>query len=940
MRAVVFASLVPDPDDPRCPIDFRRAVERLLKTHVPAGLRSYQRGREVRLDEDPYQPYDGLEDTLRNRLLTFIAKWSPEALAFEMGKSGKEPKPSELLDDRSLIKWETSDPKEALGHEVLHAARELVRAAHPGRSPRVLDPFSGGGSIPLEAGRLGAEPIANDYNPVAYLTLRATCEFPQHYGRPGRRVVRAEELGKPVEREITVENVLAYDIERWVKWILDRAKARIGHLYPTGADGRPIVAYLWIRTAPCSNPACRGEIPLLKSLLVCNKADKQVAVAMEVDRERKAVRFSLTRGSEILRSEGTAQKKGNVRCPFCDEVTPVAAVRAAGCEGRLGERMIAVVVEGKDGKDYRPVEETDLRAFQEAATLDALRPAELILPEINAADAVDDVVNSTGIRVHLYGMKTWGSLFNARQLVAMQTFVDCLGEALSALALEAQDEGYRQAVAVYLGLWVSRNAMRMTSVGRWDIGEEKFQTPFDGARLPMKLDYPEANPFSAVTGGFENQLDLIVRVVTRESAVPVAAQVILGDGSHLPLPDRSCDVVVTDPPYFDEVAYGDLADFFYVWLKRSLADQMPAVFGTPQTPKENEATALKHRHGGDAKAADAHFSRKLAEVFAEARRVCGAEGLVSVVFAHQETQAWTALIRSLFAAGLTIDATWPIEMEMKNRPRGQNSAALETSITVVCRPRAVVGAESFKVVKEEIRREVADAIHRFWAYGFRGADLVVATYGPAVGVFGKYERVERGDGTEVKVPELLEFAREAARDAIAGEFRGDSLSTLYYVWANLYGAEEQSWDDARLVVQIGGDAESAMDLARRHDIFVIDGTRCRLALLADRADRRGLGGDLHPPLIDALHRAMQLWKSEGRSELVSYLAERGLLEEGSFWKLAQALFEVLPRDGEDWKLVNALLDEHDALRTEAKRTAVADRPQRKLDFGSAGAGGT
>jgi len=297
------------------------------------------------------------------------------------------------------------------------------------------------------------------------------------------------------------------------------------------------------------------------------------------------------------------------------------------------------------------------------------------------------------------------------------------------------------------------------------------------------------------------------------------------------------------------------------------------------------------------------------------------------------------LIRSLFAAGLTIDATWPIEMEMKNRVRGLNSAALETSITVICRPRSTAGAESFKAVKNEIREVVETAVHRFWSYGFRGADLIVATYGPAVGVFGKYERVERDDGTEVEVPDLLDFAREAARDAIAGEFRGDNLSTLYYVWSNLYGAAEQSWDDARLVVQIGGDVESAMDVARRHEIFVIDGAKCRLALLADRADRHALGIDPNPPLIDALHRAMLLWKSERRSELVGYLAERGLLDEARFWKLAQALFEVLPRGGEDWKLVSALLGERNTLRTEAKRTTVVAKPQVEMDFSTTEAGG-
>ncbi|MBC7077225.1 MAG: hypothetical protein H5T92_02780 [Synergistales bacterium] len=386
----------------------------------------------------------------------------------------------------------------------------------------------------------------------------------------------------------------------------------------------------------------------------------------------------------------------------------------------------------------------------------------------------------------------------------------------------------------------------------------------------------------------------------------------------------SIDLMVTDPPYFDEVAYADLSDFFYVWLKRAIGDLVPEAMATPLTPKTDEATALKHRHGGDGAAADRHFTDKLAQVFAEAKRVTKPNGLYSVVFAHQETQAWTALIRSLFAAGLTIDATWPIEMERKNRLRGIDSAALETSITVICRPRVVGSAASFKQVRKEIEQVVQESVRRFWSYGFRGADLIVACYGPAVGVFGKYERVEKADGTPVGIPELLELARQAARDAIAGEFRGDNLSTLYYVWANLYGTAEQAWDDARLVVQIGGDAENAMDVARGQGIFVVDGSKCRLALLADRAGRRGLGMDPNPPLIDALHRAMLLWKQEKRKELVHYLNERGLLEDGPFWKLAQALFEVLPRDLEDWKLMNALLGERQTLRAEGKSLGYRD----------------
>ncbi|HID21614.1 MAG TPA: DUF1156 domain-containing protein, partial [Planctomycetaceae bacterium] len=759
-RAVVFASLVPDPDDPRCPAEFQAAVERQLKTHVPAELKYYRRGRKTHRDEDPYRPYEGVPDTLRNRLLMFIAKWSPESRAFESGKRNKAPGPKELLDDRSLVKWETSDPENPQGREVLRIARELVKIAHGGKTPTVLDPFAGGGAIPLEAGRLGCQAIANDYNPVAYLILRATCEFPQKYGGPGARKVREEHLGMVSETERQVPNVLVHDVEKWAHWILKRARQKIGHLYPAAKDGRPVVGYLWARTAPCSNPSCRGEIPLLRSLLVCNKNEKKVALTMEVDKTQKTVRFGIAEGKAIKTTDGTKRARGSAICPYCEQPTTEAELRRAGQAGQMGERMVAVIVEGKGGKDYRPVEKADLEAFKQAAAMDVERPRELILSEVTSSDK--HVSHRGQFTTYMYGMKTWGSLFNPRQLVAMQTFVECLREALEHMRAEIADEAYRKAVGIYLGLWVIRNAGRMSTVGRWNVNGEKMETPFDGARLPMKWDYPEANPFSDVTGGFANQLDWISHVINHESDQGTAGIVLRGDGAAIACDGGTAHVVVTDPPYFDEAAYADLSDFFYVWLKRSLGSVVPEALSTPQTPKANEATALKHRFGGDGGDADRHFRTKLGQVFAEAKRICRDDGLMTVIFAHQETEAWVALVDALFSAGLTIDATWPIEMELKNRMRGLNSAALETSITVTCRPRITGSAASFRDVRKQIERVVQEAVKRFWSYGFRGADLIVACYGPAVGAFGKYERVEKADGTPVGIPELLELAQQAA----------------------------------------------------------------------------------------------------------------------------------------------------------------------------------
>ena len=504
----------------------------------------------------------------------------------------------------------------------------------------------------------------------------------------------------------------------------------------------------------------------------------------------------------------------------------------------------------------------------------------------------------------------------------MQTFTCCMHDAIDEFEVRESDTNYRSAVAAYLGMWVSRIAQRVNSVGLWNTQGENFEHPFGRQSIPMVWDYPEVNPFSEVTGGAIGQLGWILRVIVREFPSARAnchpARVLWGDGSSLPLVDGIAEAIVTDPPYFDSIAYADLSDFFYIWLKRGLGDVFPEAFITPQTPKSEEAVAHKHRHHGDKEKGKVHFQRKLTECFAEARRICRPDGVMVVMFAHQSTEAWTALINALFNAGVNITATYPVDTERIIALK-KDISALASSITVICRPRQVGAAASFRRVRSEIEQVVKESVHRFFEYGFRGADLIVACYGPAVGVFGQYERVERADGRRIDVPELLALARESAMKAIAGEFTGDALSRLYFIWANLYGTSEQAWDDARLVVQIGGEGENAMDVARQHGLFVVDGATCRLALLRDRAERRNLGEDPSAPLIDQLHRAMQLWKEERRANLVTYLQEHDLIDHDSFWKLAQALFEVLPRGEEDWKLISALLGERETLRIEVRQ---------------------
>ena len=708
-RAVVFASLVPDPDDPACPPEFRAAVVQLLQEQVPSLLKGYWRGRRYHQDPDPYRPYDDIPDTPRDRLLTFIAKWSPEWLAFEQGETDAQPKPGEMLDDRSLVKWETSDPQSEQGRAILDVARELVRVAYGDQTPVLLDPFAGGGAIPLEAGRLGCQAIANDYNPVAYLILRATCEFPQRYGKPGKRIVMRTEFGIPEFQEVEVPNVLAHDVEHWAGWILERARQQIGHLYPPGRDGRPVVGYLWARTAPCSNPACRAEIPLLRSLLVCNKAGKRVALTMT--RQGKEIAFGIAKNHDIRETAGTMLDKGDCRCPICHQITPVRDLRRAGLEDKMGERMVAVITDTPQGKDYRPVEQTDLAAFEKAQQLakGVERPGEYIVPEINAPNAPPDAGAHRSISVDVYGFKTFGALFNARQLVVMQATITCLQAAMAEFPKYEADAEYRDVVAAYLGLWISRNATFMTNLGIWKPSGEFTSTPFSMQAIPMVWDYSESNLLNEASGGALNQLDWINRVIVHESrqsdATTYPACVLLGDAAQLTLDESIYHAIITDPPYFDSIAYADLSDFFYVWLKRGLENSFPEAFATPQTPKSEEAVAHKHRHHGNREKGKRHFQGKLATSLTEARRVCKPDGVIAVMFAHQSTEAWTALISAILEAGLNVTATYPVDTERGVRMVALDVSALASSITVICRPRQTGTATHFATCAARLNKQ-------------------------------------------------------------------------------------------------------------------------------------------------------------------------------------------------------------------------------------------
>lgn len=936
-RAIVFASLVPDPDDPECPQQFKDKVKELLCKDMV------------------YQPYRQ-EDTLRNRLLTFIAKWSWKKIEFDEGKSTDAPETKEMLNDRSLVKWESS-----INSEILKIARELIYSAY-GYVPTVLDPFAGGGAIPLEAVRLGCNVIANDYNPVAHLIERCTFEFPYKYGRPGEVEITIEEAKRmgiyekifpetdmdvvaepqlnygemnPSENwfelnygkarlisvkdgivKLSVSNKLLFDVERHANNILERVRERIGPLYPLDKDGNPVVGYLWARTAPCRNPSCGKEIPLLRSLIICDKKGKRIALDLKI--ENSEIKFGIVKNKEIKRTEGTVVNRG-ARCPFCEQITTSVDIKTASFQGKLNERMTCAIIETDDGKQYRQIEIMDLEILTgiNDQTNEDLIPNEPM-------QKIPDLVSGRG-----WNFQTWGSLFNNRQKVTLKSFI----EEIKNEFIKSEND-YSKVLQTYLALQLDRISMFNSSFGIWVPGGEFVSMPFGRQAIPMVWDYPEVNQLSNSFGSYQGQLDWILRVIERESIISSNTAININcknsDAALLNY-KNGIDVVITDPPYFDAIAYADLSDFFYVWLKRTLGDVYPGLFSTPLTPKTEEATALKHRHNGSTDEANKHFESKLAQSLIEAKRLCKEDGVICVMFAHQSTHAWTALINAIFKADLTVSATYPLDTEDTGKLK-LSMSALSSSVTVVCRSRVYEKATTYIKIRSEIESVVKESVERFWNYGFRGADLIVACYGPAVGVIGKYEYVEK-QGEPIPIADLLNDVREIALKAIAGAFTGDLHSRFYFVVANMYGVAEMDWDDIVKIAQIGSGVEDARIFSDQHHYIIREENKAHLAMLSDRIEYLPEWEQLHfdAPLIDQLQIAMLLWKQQKRPQLVQFLTNNQRMDNDKFWKLAQSLFVLDSLRGtEDWKLISALLSERETLRKETKKTQINGGPDKTL----------
>lgn len=963
-RAIVFASLVPDPLDEHCPQAFREAVEQILK-------------------DDTYRPYkdipytaafDSMEDNLRNRLMMFIGKFSDGCQQNMI--AGKSTSPKDQLSDGSLIKWENKD-----NPRILRMARELIWVAYnsdrtpsanykqlhdafdrafdaisaaeqklygirdrhidtaevqraeqglqeaienfQSQMPSVLDPFAGGGAIPLEAARLGCRSYGNDINPVAHIIEKGSAEFPQKFGKP--LVISREEFlkkygheGEQMAQETArgisfdgtcyhIPNRLAWDVEFYVKKVLRETEAKVGWMYPEDERGNKPIAFYWARTATCSNPSCKAQVPMLKGFNLVNMKTKIVSLEPRID----GIRISFEITNKKSNHDGWFNTSG-LTCPCCGSSTPTSEIKKQAKNG-LGEQLIAVINETAKGKEYQlPYCEISKPSLEGVE-----RP-------IGKMTKQPDLVSGRG-----WNIDNWSQLFSDRQLYMLSAFID----EIKKNAEELGDTPYIKVLQTYIALWFDRVALVNTSFGRLHATRETIEHPFSRQAIAFVSDYPETNPFCNSSGSALNQLDWVLRYIESESKSPFSTTFAnASSGEKSQFGKKELTAAVTDPPYYDAIAYGDISDFFYVWMKRTLGDLYPINFATPQTPKTEECTALKHHHGGSEEESKRHFEHKLTEIFDAIEEQT--KDIVSIMFAHQSTEAWTTLCNSILDARMNITGSWPMDTEMANRSLGLAGAALESSVTVACRPSERKGFGEFREVKRDIERKVKEEVESLYALGFRGADLLTACFGQAVSEFGRYQTVEKADGSTVTVAELLDLAKQTAFNALLQGIDADDETRFYIGWLQMNGMGETDFDDATKFTRVGMNIEIS-DIFRQ-GLLVRNGNHQHLASAAEHMSDKHISkgtsrGDL---LIEQVHRAMLFYKGSGgnRTELLRLVRDVAPEASDPFWRVLASLKELLPAC-DDLQQVQGLLQNGENLRRECKDVDNRNYTQSTITFG-------
>jgi len=712
-----------------------------------------------------------------------------------------------------LIKWENSNKP-----DVLDAARREIRRSTGDILPPFLDPFCGSGSIPLEAQRLGLEAHGSDLNPVPVLITKALIDIPAKFqGHVPVNPQTRKTLG--AASGWTGTRGLADDVSYYGRWMRDEAQKRIGHLYPKvtlskeyGVGKANVISWLWARTVVCPNPACRTWMPLVRSFWLC-KQSKKAWVEPVVDRVAKTVQFEVKTGAGTP-VEATKQR-GKSYCLVCHTTLTDAMLREQAKKHGIGSQMMAIVAEGKRGRAYisPPFTEQDRSVAPETPWLEQPLPN-----------------NARWFSPPSYGLKSYRDLFTSRQLVTLTTFSDLVSEAREQVRSDAiiaglADDGvplsvggtgataYADAVATYLAFVVDKQADLGNSFNRWEPVAQCPRQLFARQAIPMVWDFAEGNPLGASSGSWTVLLDNLMRsfqspLFAYDRLLPGSAKQLDASSSF---DDVKHPVISTDPPYYDNIGYADLSDFFYVWLRHSLGKIYPNLFSTMLTPKHQELVATPYRFGGDKSKAEEHFEKGLGQAFAQMRNAAHPDYPLTVYYAFKQAESedddgatltstasvvastgWETMLEGLLQADFSITGTWPMRTEMGSRMVGHGTNALASSIVLVCRPRPTnASITTRRDFLNALKRELPDALKRLQHGNVAPVDLAQATIGPGMAVFSRYSKVIEANGVAMGVRTALQLINQALDEVLTeqeGEFDADTRWAI--TWFEQFGAGE------------------------------------------------------------------------------------------------------------------------------------------------------
>ena len=943
---------------------------------------------------------------------------------------------------------------------ILHWGRELgpalewfrkeIRKAYGGRAPKVLDPFAGGGAIPLEAMRLGCEVTAMDINPVAWFILKCTLEYPQklagqtlplpgfaledrqfmeaflkekkfqgeglrmlmkQFGHGDKSSIQIDAL--PQDDSITHAD-LAWQVRAWGRWILARARKELAAYYPTYAAfepltpsieyeprslqllevdeegvpqvdplnaefdkgyledpenprwiAKPTVAYLWARTVTCKQ--CRGTLPLLKTRWLCKKERKRVLLTMNPDAELSRVVFGVRSdvsqigGNAAQRREhdkrvgaGTMSRTG-ATCPCCGAIMTMGDIRFEGRAGRLAATMTAVVVNEPKGKEYRvPTDhERTVAEVTEEQLQTLYADIPFGLPEEPLASK-----EALGFRVPLYGFDTWRKLFTNRQLATQCVLIKKITAAKSEINA-IYESGIANAILGFLVCMMDRQTDYGSAGCIWVNVHEKIGHQFSRFALPIVWDIAEVCPFTTASGGLESAYEWVTKVVdhlqaaTQDVPIPrIELKSAIGEQNGL------YDLILTDPPYYDAIPYSDLMDFFYIGLRRvahSISNEMEGAFEAQLGPKwdakagNGELIDDASRFDGDKALSKKNYEDGMTRAFRKCWKSLHPDGRLVVVFASKSPAAWETLIAALIRAGFVVDGSWPIQTERQMRLRSVSSAALASSIWIVCKKRSISRPGWDNIVLKEMRENISQQLHDFWDAGIRGPDFVWAATGPALESFSKHPVVKKANDPEqmMSVSEFLREVRRMVVDFVVGRVLTqdggqevvsglDDVSTYYLLHRHDFGMDEAPVGGCILYALSCNLSDSA--LVSQHDLLARAGKGNTDDVLEEdlsassmdddveetsggggakvklktwqRRQGRNLGlqapGGKSVPLIDQVHKLMHLWREGEQVKVDDYIDTRGLQRNALFHQLIQALIELASVDSEERSILEAL----------------------------------